>query len=188
MDVLASETCWALNKVIIKQVASSWSLFTQLAAYSFLTQDTKYNSVYFVPVFISIASAVGYSFRKSLEHSPSWEVNSSSASINIPRILWNPCSQEPVTYPCLVPDPFQTVCPGPRLSAPLRFRDILSFYDEEILAPRWKTAFVGCSRRLIQYILTYPSHLEAIPFICLPEDMPCLGENSRLQFENAAVS
>jgi len=26
MDVLTSETCWALNKVIIKQVASSWSL------------------------------------------------------------------------------------------------------------------------------------------------------------------
>ena len=29
MDVLTSETCWALNKVIIKQVASSLSLFTQ---------------------------------------------------------------------------------------------------------------------------------------------------------------
>ena len=31
MDVLISETCWALNKVIINQVASSWSLFTQLS-------------------------------------------------------------------------------------------------------------------------------------------------------------
>ena len=31
MDVLTSETCWALNKVIIKQMASSWSLFTQLS-------------------------------------------------------------------------------------------------------------------------------------------------------------
>jgi len=30
MDVLTSETCWALNKVVIIQVASSWSLFTQL--------------------------------------------------------------------------------------------------------------------------------------------------------------
>jgi len=30
MDVLTFETCWALNKVIMKQVASSWSLFTQL--------------------------------------------------------------------------------------------------------------------------------------------------------------
>ena len=30
MDVLTSETCWALNKEIIKQVASSWSLFTPI--------------------------------------------------------------------------------------------------------------------------------------------------------------
>jgi len=29
MDVLTSETCWALSKEIIKQVTSSWSLFTQ---------------------------------------------------------------------------------------------------------------------------------------------------------------
>jgi len=31
IDVLISETCWALNKVTIKQVASSLSLFTQLS-------------------------------------------------------------------------------------------------------------------------------------------------------------
>ena len=31
MDVLTSETCWALNKEIIKQVTSSWSLFIQLS-------------------------------------------------------------------------------------------------------------------------------------------------------------
>jgi len=30
MDVLTSETCWALNSEIIKQVTSSWSLFIQL--------------------------------------------------------------------------------------------------------------------------------------------------------------
>jgi len=39
MDVLTSETCWALNralnKVIIKQVASSLSLFTPLAITTF---------------------------------------------------------------------------------------------------------------------------------------------------------
>jgi len=29
MDVLTSETCFAINKVIIKQVASSWCLFIQ---------------------------------------------------------------------------------------------------------------------------------------------------------------
>jgi hypothetical protein len=65
---------------------------------------------------------------------------------------------------------------------------MLSFYGEEILAPRWKTAFVDSSLLLIQYILTYPPHLEAAPFICLPEDTPCLGEKSHLQFENATIS
>ena len=30
MDVLTSETCWTLYKEIIKQVTSSWSLFTEL--------------------------------------------------------------------------------------------------------------------------------------------------------------
>jgi len=32
MDVLTSETCWALNNEIIKQVTSSWSLFIQLVS------------------------------------------------------------------------------------------------------------------------------------------------------------
>jgi len=31
MDVLTSETCWALNNEIIMQVTSSWSLFIQLS-------------------------------------------------------------------------------------------------------------------------------------------------------------
>ena len=30
MDVLISETCWALNNEIIKQLTSSWSLFIQV--------------------------------------------------------------------------------------------------------------------------------------------------------------
>ena len=33
MDVLTSETCWALNNEIKKQVTSSWSLFTQIPYY-----------------------------------------------------------------------------------------------------------------------------------------------------------
>jgi len=32
MDVLTSETCWALNNEIKKHVTSSWSLFIQLAS------------------------------------------------------------------------------------------------------------------------------------------------------------
>ena len=31
MDVLAFETCWAVNSEIIKQVTSSWSIFIQLS-------------------------------------------------------------------------------------------------------------------------------------------------------------
>ena len=44
MDVLTSETCWAPNKVIIKQVASSWSLFTQkLVLFVTLFQKTLHH-------------------------------------------------------------------------------------------------------------------------------------------------
>ena len=38
MDVLTSETCWALNNEIIKQVTSSWSLYIQLVLLSFKTK------------------------------------------------------------------------------------------------------------------------------------------------------
>jgi len=34
MDVLTSETCWAVNNEIIKQVTSSWSLFIQQTLYA----------------------------------------------------------------------------------------------------------------------------------------------------------
>jgi len=44
MDVLTSEICWALNKVIIKQVASSLSLFTQLKIFSKTYKDTSIKS------------------------------------------------------------------------------------------------------------------------------------------------
>jgi len=39
MDVLTPETCWALNKVIIKQVASSWSLFIHKSKYFVQRRD-----------------------------------------------------------------------------------------------------------------------------------------------------
>jgi len=37
-DVNTSETCWALSKEIIKQVTSSWSLFTQLTRMNCCTE------------------------------------------------------------------------------------------------------------------------------------------------------
>ena len=41
-DVNTSETCWALYKEIIKQVTSSWSLFTQLFNTSVLQPSMKH--------------------------------------------------------------------------------------------------------------------------------------------------
>ena len=42
MDVLTSETCWALNKEIIKQVTSSWSLFIQVIFFFLFTYLLTY--------------------------------------------------------------------------------------------------------------------------------------------------
>ena len=59
MDVLTSETCWALNKEIIKQVTSSWSLFTQpnlmlilfhFQSYHFLRRFPDLNSAFIFPL------------------------------------------------------------------------------------------------------------------------------------------
>ena len=44
MDVLTSETCWALNKVIKKEVTSSWSFVIKLSfvSYAFFHTEFKY--------------------------------------------------------------------------------------------------------------------------------------------------
>jgi len=42
MDVLTSETCWALNNEIIKQVISRWSLFTQCITFVCYITYTPY--------------------------------------------------------------------------------------------------------------------------------------------------
>jgi len=41
MDVLISETCWALNNEIIKQVTSSWSLVIQLPIRYVATRQSR---------------------------------------------------------------------------------------------------------------------------------------------------
>jgi hypothetical protein len=47
MDVLTSETCWALNNEIKKQVTSSWSLFNQLRENKnvYTHVNTQFNTV-----------------------------------------------------------------------------------------------------------------------------------------------
>jgi len=42
MEVLTSETCWAVNNEIIKQVTSSWSLFIQPLSLSIVSSSSVY--------------------------------------------------------------------------------------------------------------------------------------------------
>jgi hypothetical protein len=89
----------------------------------------------------------------SMEQSPSWEANWSPASQEIPRILWNPKVRYRI-HKCAAPVPIlsqinpvhtphiishvpscQSINTGPRLAV-WRFRDMIRFYGEELLAPR----------------------------------------------------
>ena len=45
MDVLTSETCWALNNEIMKQVTTSWSLFIQLFVNIFPTTEGRRENI-----------------------------------------------------------------------------------------------------------------------------------------------
>ena len=76
---------------------------------------------------------LSYVLTYSMEQSPSWEGNRFSASQEIPRILWNPKVQYHI-HQCPPPVPI-SISPGPRLSVRM-FRNNMSFYGEELLAPR----------------------------------------------------
>ena len=76
---------------------------------------------------------LSYVLTYSMEQSPSWEGNRFSASQEIPRILWNPKVQYHI-HQCPPPVPIG-ISPGPRLSVRM-FRNNMSFYGEELLAPR----------------------------------------------------
>ena len=87
MDVLTSETCWTLNDEIIKQVTSSWSLFTQLSRNKFTT-STLYSTIATPSNFIR-CTYVPYS---------SWYIEyqiwvSSTTDVEISFIIWIICPE-----------------------------------------------------------------------------------------------
>jgi len=69
IDVLTSETCWALNNEIIKQVTSSWSLFIQLSNVSEFILQFKLESSHqnYAAATRCIKINTGFSPRKGIK-------------------------------------------------------------------------------------------------------------------------
>jgi hypothetical protein len=102
----------------------------------------------------------------SMEQSPSWEANRSSASQEIPPRFMEPegslpHSQQPAT--CTYPEPYQRISPGPRLC--IVFRNMVIFLRWGVVSTSPNPEAGGpplvCCPRL--HIRSYPPYLQAVP-------------------------
>jgi hypothetical protein len=102
----------------------------------------------------------------SIEQSPFWETNRSSASQEVPHILWNPKVHSRIhKLPPPAPILSQRISPSPK---PCLFRNSVSFYGEELLVPLPPKGWTTTRCRLSAIAYSMYSQLPSIYPTSLP--------------------